>query len=172
MFGLSKYFTHIETAPVGILPILFLDSYRCHMMASVVGMIQDLGVEVEHIPGGCTSLCQPVDIGVNKPFKNRIRQQWEEWMIAEGLANGTTSPPTRENIIEWTRIATNSMPSQMIKNAWRHGQYSWFPPAAAAEGPPAVVNAEEAIPAVLDEIELREEESENEEGNIDSTDTE
>jgi hypothetical protein len=99
---------HIETAPAGILPILFLDSYRCHMMASVVGMIQDLGVEVEHIPGGCTSLCQPVDIGVNKPFKNRIREQWEEWMIAEGLANGTTSPPTRGNIIEWTRIATNS----------------------------------------------------------------
>ncbi|KAI2490353.1 DNA binding protein [Fragilaria crotonensis] len=142
---------HIETAPAGILPILFLDSYRCHMMASVVGMIQDLGVEVEHIPGV---------------------QQWEEWMIAEGLANGTTSPPTRENIIEWTRIATNSMPSQMIKNAWRHGEYSWFPQAPAAEGPPAVVNAEEAIPAVLDEIERREEESEDEEGDVDSTDTE
>jgi hypothetical protein len=81
---------YIETAPAGILHILFLDSYRCHMMASVVGMIQDLGVEVKHIPGRCTSLCQPVDIGVNKPFKNRIRNQWEEWMIAEGLANGTT----------------------------------------------------------------------------------
>ena len=114
---------YIETAPAGVLPILFLDSYRCHMMASVVGMIQDLGVEVEHIPGGCTSLCQPVDIGVNKPFKNRIRhQQWEQWMIAEGLANGTTSPPTRENISEWTRIATNDLPEQMVQNAWRHGQ--------------------------------------------------
>ena len=48
------------------------------MMASAVGMIQDLGVEVEHISRGCISLCQPVDIGVNKPFKNRIREQWEE----------------------------------------------------------------------------------------------
>jgi hypothetical protein len=66
---------HIETAPPGILPVLFLDSYRCHMMASVVGKIQDLGVEVDHIPGGCTSICQPVDIGVNKPFKNRLHQQ-------------------------------------------------------------------------------------------------
>ena len=94
-------------------------------------------------------------------------------MIAEGLENGTTSLPTRENIIEWTRIATNSMPSQMIKNAWRHGKYSWFPPAPTAEGPPAVVNAEEAIPAVLDKIvEFREEESEDEEGDVDSTDTE
>jgi hypothetical protein len=162
---------YIETAPAGILPILFLDSYRCHMMASVVGMIQDLGVEVEHIPGGCTSLCQPVDIGVNKPFKNRIQNQWEEWMIAEGLANGTTFPPTRENIVEWTRIATNSLPAQMIQNAWRHGQYSWFPPAPVAV-PAVVVNAAEAVPAaVLDEDEL-EEESDDEEHDADSTDTE
>lgn len=27
---------YIETAPPGIVPILFLDSYRCHMMTSVV----------------------------------------------------------------------------------------------------------------------------------------
>jgi hypothetical protein len=32
---------YIETPPAGVLPILFLDSYRCHTMASVVGMIQD-----------------------------------------------------------------------------------------------------------------------------------
>jgi hypothetical protein len=123
---------HIETAPPGILPILFLDSYRCHMMASVVGKIQDLGVELEHIPGGCTSICVLVDIGVNKPFKNRLRQQWEEWMIKEGLANGTTSPPSREDIVRWTRYATVFLPSQIVRNAWRHGDYSWF--STAGEG--------------------------------------
>jgi hypothetical protein len=71
---------YIETAPAGVLPILVW----IHMLASVVGMIQDLGVDVEHIPGGCTSLCKPVDIGLNKPFKHQSRQQWEHWMIAEG----------------------------------------------------------------------------------------
>lgn len=120
---------HIESAPPGVLPIIFLDSYRCHMMASVVSKIQDLGVEVEHIPGGCTALCQPVDIGVNKPFKNRLCDQWEDWMIAEGLANGTTSLPTREDIVRWTRYAKANLSSQIVKNAWRHGDYSWFPPA-------------------------------------------
>ena len=40
---------YLETALAGVLPILFLDSYRCHMMASGVGMIQDLGDEVEYI---------------------------------------------------------------------------------------------------------------------------
>ena len=42
---------YVLEAPDHIVPILFLDSYRCHsMMASVVGKIQELGVKVEHIP--------------------------------------------------------------------------------------------------------------------------
>ena len=105
---------HIESAPPGVLPIIFLDSYHCHMMASVVCKIQDLGVEVEHIPGGCTALCQPVDIGINKPFKNRLRNQWEGWMIKEGLANGTASPPTREDIVRWTPYAVANLSSQIV----------------------------------------------------------
>ena len=61
---------HVEDAPPGIVPYLALDLYRCQMMQSVVHAIQeDLGGEVEHIPGGCTGLCQPLDVGVNKPLK-------------------------------------------------------------------------------------------------------
>ena len=56
---------YILNAPEDIVPILFLDSFRCHMMASVVGKIQELGIKVEHIPGGCTGLCQPVNVGVS-----------------------------------------------------------------------------------------------------------
>ena len=60
---------YVDTDPENVVLLLFLDSYHCHMMNSVVNAIQDLGVEVDHIPGACTSLCQPVDIGINKPFK-------------------------------------------------------------------------------------------------------
>ena len=97
------------------------------MMAGVVTRIQNLGVEVVHIPGGCTSLCQPVDIGVNKPFKNRLRsEQWQTWMINEDLQHGTTSAPTRALIIQWCHFAMNDLPAQMVRNAWRHAEYSWF----------------------------------------------
>jgi hypothetical protein len=61
---------YVATAPDHVVPILILDMYRCHMMSLVVQMIQELGVEVQHIPGGCTSLCQPVDVGFNKPFNS------------------------------------------------------------------------------------------------------
>ena len=69
---------YVDTAPDDMVPILFLESYCCHMMNSVVNAIQDLGVEV-------TSLCQLVDIGINKPFKAFLHKAWEKWMINEGI---------------------------------------------------------------------------------------
>ena len=35
---------HIETVPLSVIPVLLLDSYRCHMMGSIVEAINDLGV--------------------------------------------------------------------------------------------------------------------------------
>jgi hypothetical protein len=87
---------YIDQAPPGIVPLLLLDSYRCHMMKSTVNAIEDLGVEVKHIPGGCTSLCQPVDVGVNEPFKSRMRRLREEWMISAGLHKGKIPPPNQK----------------------------------------------------------------------------
>ena len=88
-----------------IILILILDMYQCHMMALVVQMIQELGVEVKHIPGGCTSLCQPVDVGFNKPFKDCMQRQWINWMIAKGIVHGTTNPPLRADIANWVNSA-------------------------------------------------------------------
>ena len=48
-------------------------------------------------------------------------------MVAEGIIHGTTSPPTREKIAEWAIYAKLSLTGQYIKNAWRLGDYSWFP---------------------------------------------
>ena len=121
---------YVDDAPDGVVPLLFLDSYHCHIMGSVVTAIQNLGVKVEHIPDGCTYLCQPVDVGVNKPFKKLIRDKWEQWVISEGIVHGTTPPPppppTRKQIAEWTLHAKSHINPQIIQNSWRHGEYSWF----------------------------------------------
>ena len=72
----------------------------------------------------------------NKPFKDRIWRQWEEWMINEGILTGTTTPPTRGHIVQWTLNAMNGMSHDIVFNAWRHGRYTWFPTTA----PPAIEN--------------------------------
>ncbi len=100
---------YVTTAPEGIILLLTLDSYQCHMMASVVYKIQELGVEVKHIPGGCTSLCQPFDVGSNKPFKSHIQKMWIKRMIKEGTKEGTTSMPTKHGIAVWVDKAMAQM---------------------------------------------------------------
>ena len=48
--------------------MLVLDVFRCHTHLVV-------------IPGGMTSILQPMDAVVNKPFKAALKQKWAEWMI-------------------------------------------------------------------------------------------
>jgi hypothetical protein len=119
---------YAATAPEDIILLLILGSYRCHMMASVVSKIQELGVEVKHIPGGCTSLCQPVDVGFNKPFKSHIQKMWINWMITKGVQEGTTSLSMRLDVAVWVVEAMAKMKEkrQIIKNAWLKMGFEWF----------------------------------------------
>ena len=112
--GGADSIAHVNTAPEDVVPILFLD----------VNEIQALGVDVEHIPSGCTCLCQPVDIAINKPYKKHLQMRWECSMMAEGLINGTTSPPMRKDIAQWGLYAKNKISVETVKNSWRHGEYS------------------------------------------------
>ena len=47
-------------------------------------------------------------------------------MISEGIVHGTSSPPTRKQIAEWTLHAKSHINHQIIQNSWRHGEYPWF----------------------------------------------
>jgi hypothetical protein len=107
----------VMIAPNNIVPLLFLDSHRCYMMASVVGAIQKLGIKDQPIPGGCTSLCYLVNIGVNKPFENWIYEQWESWIVLEGILHRTTSPPSGADTCKWFVVAFQNLPMQIVKNA-------------------------------------------------------
>ena len=64
------------------------------MMTLVMEAIQQLGVEVEHIPGGCTSLCQPVNVRINKALKTLVHKDWEDWMLDSGINVSMVKPTT------------------------------------------------------------------------------
>lgn len=73
---------------------LFYYFYRCIMMVLVVTSINLLGVEVQKILGGCTACCQPVDVGVAKPLKDILMDQWDSWMIEEETIFDKTTTDT------------------------------------------------------------------------------
>jgi hypothetical protein len=77
-------------------------------------------------------LTQPVDVGINKPLKNRIRNKWEDYMLTEGLLHNRTKPPTRQRLAKWCIDSMHKMDEQIVKNTWLHGEYSFFPLDVAA----------------------------------------
>ena len=122
----------VESAPDGVVPYLLLDSFKVHQTQQVVQAIEETGCELDFIPGGCTGLAQPLDVGINKPFKNRIRGRWEQYMVDVGVHEAFTKPPSRATITDWMLESMACIPEGMIKNAWLHGDYSYFPDQAKA----------------------------------------
>lgn len=95
------------------------------MMASVVKKINELGIAVEHIPGGCTGLVQPIDVGIGKPLKNRVRRLWNEWMVAKDK-DDAYKPPEKPLLAKWIIDGLNDLPKQLIRNSWRHHDFGYF----------------------------------------------
>ncbi|CAG8597459.1 5248_t:CDS:2 [Dentiscutata erythropus] len=60
--------------------VVFVDRHRSHIRDNVVRVLNNEGLDVLEIPGGTTSVLQPPNVLVNKPFKSGMRQRWEEWM--------------------------------------------------------------------------------------------
>jgi hypothetical protein len=53
---------------------------------------------------------------------------WIKCMIAEGVKEGTTSLPTRRNVLVWVDEAIVKMKEEqrIIKNAWLRMGFEWF----------------------------------------------
>ena len=115
-----------NTLPSTAVPLLLLDSFRVHMLGSVVKMIQQLGIEMRYIPGGCTYLCQPIDVGVNRPLKKAVENLWEDWMYDEVGENGwDVATPSREMIATWVSEVYWTIDQKICKNAWKKEGYEW-----------------------------------------------
>ena len=61
--------------------LLIVDSYKPHQTEDSIKKVKDsCNSDVIIIPGGCTSIVQPMDRCINRPFKEYMRASWQEWM--------------------------------------------------------------------------------------------
>ena len=116
---------YVATAPVGIIPILFLDSFKVHILGSVADAIQGLGVELKIIPPGCTGLVQPINVGINKPFKANMRKIYTNWLLGQD-ADAAIPSASRLDVSAWILEAVEGIKQETIVNSWRKAGFIYF----------------------------------------------
>ncbi|GBC10346.1 hypothetical protein RclHR1_09550007 [Rhizophagus clarus] len=52
--------------------MMVYDSFRGHLYDSIKKDFHEIGFDLAVIPDGLTSICQPLDITINKPFKDNL----------------------------------------------------------------------------------------------------
>ena len=98
-----------------------LDSFEAHKTEQVKRSFKNENTDLAVIPGGLTSVLQPLDVSLNKPFKDRVRQKWMAWM-AEGIheltAGGRQKKPSEELMCQWIGEAWRDIPREMVAKSF------------------------------------------------------
>ena len=61
--------------------LLIMDTFRAHCTEKVINLLSKHHSSVALIPGGCTSKLQPLDVSLNKPFKQVCRQEFSAYLL-------------------------------------------------------------------------------------------
>jgi hypothetical protein len=48
-------------------------------------------------------------------------------MVSTGIDKAISKAPTRKQVAEWTSNALQSLSPDIVRNAWRHDAYTYFP---------------------------------------------
>lgn len=112
-----RSFSGIEFHKKGLLVV---DSLKAQTTKVCLDILKNQGTLPTVIPGGLTSVIQPLDVCINKPFKKHYKQLYFEWLLThESLnRNGTPKAPERRQIINWVKEACDLLQSEMIQNSF------------------------------------------------------
>ena len=102
--------------------LLVWDSFRRHLTDGVKELLARRNVDVAVIPGGLTPVLQPLDKCLNKPFKTRVRAQYQAWMV-NGPFTYTPSrkkrAPNKELVLQWVNKAWQEIPAELVIRSFK-----------------------------------------------------
>lgn len=97
--------------------LLFLDSFSAHITPDIRSLFSECNTTVVVIPGGCTSILQPLDVSINKPFKVLLREFWESYMIEQSDRGvEEIKPPTKQHLVDWVLKGNQMLDSNVKKS--------------------------------------------------------
>ena len=74
---------HLIASFNGSAGMLLMDEFAAHQTAEIIKYLMENGICPLFIPGGTTSIFQPLDVAVNFPFKHEYERLWNTWFDTE-----------------------------------------------------------------------------------------
>lgn len=102
--------------------MLVWDSFKAHLTDKVKDKCREIKTKMAVIPGGLTSMLQPLDVSLNKPFKDRLKSKWIDWMASEDKAvtkGGNLKKVDLVTVAQWVKDAWSEIPSELIVRAFK-----------------------------------------------------
>ena len=79
--GVKLWIENVWNRRPGERSLLVWDMFRSHITENSKARLSRTNTDIAVIPGGLTSLLQPLDVSLNKPFKGNVREEWNNWML-------------------------------------------------------------------------------------------
>lgn len=102
--------------------LLVWDSFKAHLTEETSTLLRNYNIFQAVVPGGCTKYIQAPDVCWNKPVKDRIGEEYDEWLETgpqELTRGGNPKPPPFETVIEWILKAWDSLSNELIEKSFK-----------------------------------------------------
>ena len=99
--------------------LLVWDMFKAHVTEKSKDHVKHTNTDLAVIPGGLTSVVQLLDVFLNKPFKDLIRQYWSAWIIdGEKIftKGGNMHAPPLDLLCEWVVHAWAAIDAKIVEN--------------------------------------------------------
>jgi len=102
--------------------ILVLDAFKGLLTESAKNQLRKMKTELVVIPDGMTSVLQPMNVCINKPFKDRLRQQYLTWITdpaRELTETGKIKRTAPSEVARCVSAAWKAIPESIIVRSFK-----------------------------------------------------
>ena len=102
--------------------MLVLDSFRGHTTEGVKTLLKKGRMDLVVIPGGLTSMLQPLNVCINRPFKFALKQKYTEWMAGRNhqyTPTGKIKKPDLDLLCSWIKDAWDQILPELVEKSFK-----------------------------------------------------
>ena len=79
---------------------------------------------MDFVPAGYTAVAQPIDVGINSPFKKLYKSMHDNWFLAANeqaiQTKSRVKVPACHVVAQWALTAWDSIKIETVKKSWIH----------------------------------------------------